>query len=162
MKNSVIDIAQQTADARSAPHAGPASRAIDAALSDFLNVRLASDSGFSKLCVALSGGRDSVVLLHALHRLVVAGRLPISLSAIHVHHGISPNADQWTGFCAEFCRACAVPLSIVRVDVPRDTGEGLEAAARRKRHAVFADCNADAVALAHHTGARSEPDSPLA
>jgi len=156
MKTSVPDIAQQMADAPTRPHAGPASKAIDAALSSFLGVRLTSNSGPSRLCVALSGGRDSVVLLHALHRLVVSGRLLVSLSAVHVHHGISPNADQWTAFCTEFCRTCAVPLSIVRVEVPRDSGEGLEAAARRMRHAVFADCAADWLALAHHRDDQAE------
>ena len=156
MKTSVPDIAQQMADAQTTPRFGPASRVIDAALTTFLGVRLASNSGSSRLCVALSGGRDSVVLLHALHRLVVADRLSVSLSAVHVHHGISPNADQWTAFCVEFCSACAVPLSIVRVDVPRDSGEGLEAAARRMRHAVFADCAADWLALAHHRDDQAE------
>ena len=156
MKTSVPDIAHQMADAPTRPHAGPASRAIDAALSSFLGVRFALNSESSRLCVALSGGRDSVVLLHALHRLVVSGRLPVSLTAVHVHHGISPNADQWTAFCTEFCRTCAVPLSIVRVEVPRDSGEGLEAAARRMRHAVFADCAADWLALAHHRDDQAE------
>ena len=156
MKTSVPDIAHQMADAPTRPHAGPASRAIDAALSSFLGVRFALNSESSRLCVALSGGRDSVVLLHALHRLVVSGRLPVSLTAVHVHHGISPNADQWTEFCAEFCRASAVPLSIVPVEVPRDSGEGLEAAARRMRHAVFADCAADWLALAHHRDDQAE------
>ena len=39
--------------------------------------------------VALSGGIDSVVLLHLL------SQLPLNLRAIHVHHGLSPNADSW-------------------------------------------------------------------
>ena len=81
----------------------------------------------SRLCVALSGGRDSLVLLHVLSGLMSSADLPVILSAVHVHHGISPNADAWAGFCAEFCQRCAVPLDIVRVEVPRDSGEGLEA-----------------------------------
>ncbi len=122
-------------------------------LSAFLATRPTSGS---RLCIALSGGRDSVVLLHALSRLVASGSFPVTLSAVHVHHGISPNAEAWTEFCAGFCRHCAVPLNIVRVDVPRDSGEGLEAAARRMRHAVFADCDADWLALAHHRDDQAE------
>ena len=122
-------------------------------LADFLSARL---KPHARVCVALSGGRDSVVLLHVLSRLATTDTLPISLSALHVHHGISPNADTWTEFCAEFCRQSKVPLSIVRVDVPRDSGEGLEAAARRMRHAVFTDCAADWLALAHHRDDQAE------
>lgn len=110
----------------------------------------------ARVCVALSGGRDSVVLLHVLSRLATTDTLPISLSALHVHHGISPNAEAWTEFCAELCSQCNVPLSIVHVDVPRDSGEGLEAAARRMRHAAFADCAADWLALAHHRDDQAE------
>jgi len=113
-------------------------------------------SGRLRLCVALSGGRDSVVLLHALNRMVAAGELPLSLSALHVHHGLSPNADAWMNFCRRSCEPLNVPLEVVRVDVPRDSGEGLEAAARRKRHAVFARVEADALALAHHRDDQSE------
>jgi len=110
----------------------------------------------SRLCVALSGGRDSLVLLHAVSGLISTAGLPVILSAVHVHHGISPNADAWAVFCAEFCQRCAVPLDIVRVEVPRDSGEGLEAAARRMRHAVFARCAADWLALAHHRDDQAE------
>lgn len=122
-------------------------------LAAFLAARL---KPHARVCVALSGGRDSVVLLHALNQFVASGAVPISLSALHVHHGISPNAEAWTEFCAEFCKQCDVPLSIIRVDVPRDSGEGLEAAARRMRHAVFADCTADWLALAHHRDDQAE------
>jgi len=57
------------------------------------------------VAVALSGGRDSIVLLDALAML--APELDIGLSAIHVHHGLSPNADAWAAFCAEACASCA-------------------------------------------------------
>ena len=127
-----------------------------ATLSAFLTARLALDSHRSRLCVGLSGGRDSVVLLHALSALVVSGQLPMTLSAAHVHHGISPNAEDWAAFCTDFCREYAIPLRIVRVEVPRDSGEGLEGAARRLRHAAFADCDADWLALAHHRDDQAE------
>lgn len=109
-----------------------------------------------RVCVGLSGGRDSVVLLHALSRLASSFGVPMILSAVHVHHGISANADAWADFCAELCRTCSVPLDIVRVDVPRTSGEGLEAAARRMRHGVFADREADWLALAHHRDDQAE------
>lgn len=125
-------------------------------LSAFLGARLAPGD---RLCVALSGGRDSLVLLHALSRLLADGSLPLAraaLSALHVHHGLSPNADAWADFCADFCAQCGVPLSIVRVNVPRDSGEGLEAAARRLRHQTFSACAADWLALAHHRDDQAE------
>ena len=109
-----------------------------------------------RLCVGVSGGRDSVVLLHALSRLAPSFEVPIRLSAVHVYHGLSPNADAWADFCADFCQRCGVPLEIVRVDVPRDSGEGLEAAARRMRHGVFAARAADWLALAHHRDDQAE------
>ncbi len=128
-----------------------------AVLSDFLASRLtARGRPGGRLCVGLSGGRDSVVLLHALSRLLTSAAFPIALSAVHVDHGISPQADAWAAFCADCCRRWDVPLRTVRVAVPRDSGEGLEAAARRLRHAVFAGCDADWLALAHHRDDQAE------
>ena len=43
------------------------------------------------VAVALSGGIDSVVLLHQLRHVP-------GIRAVHVHHGLSPNADAWTAF----------------------------------------------------------------
>ena len=126
-------------------------------LSAFFAARLTLDSSRpSRLCVALSGGRDSVVLLHALSQLVSSTGMPLVLSAVHVNHGISPHVDEWAEFCTMFCHDLGVPLNIVRVEVPRDSGEGLEGAARRIRHAVFADCAADWLALAHHRDDQAE------
>lgn len=121
-------------------------------LSAFLDGRLAPGV---RLCVGLSGGVDSVVLLHALDCLRRSGR-QFDLSAVHVHHGLSSNADSWAAFCGEFCRRFDVPLEIVRVEVPGGSGEGLEAAARRLRHGVFAACSAEWVALAHHRDDQAE------
>lgn len=115
----------------------------------FVAARIAPDE---RLCVALSGGCDSVTLLHLLSRLGLGGRL----SALHVHHGLSPNADAWAAFCADTCAALDVPFSIRRVTVPPASGSGLEAAARAARYAAFADCDADCLLLAQHRGDQAE------
>ena len=125
-------------------------------LSDFFALRLTPDRSYPRLCVAFSGGRDSVVLLHALCQLVSTTGMQVALSALHVNHGISPHADEWAAFCASFCQSLDVPLNIVRVEVPLDSGEGLEGAARRIRHAVFSDCAVDWLALAHHRDDQAE------
>ena len=130
-----------------------------AILADFFAERLSrptASSASGRLCVGLSGGRDSVVLLHALDRLRSSAAYPFSLSALHVNHGISANADDWAAFCSEWCARHAVPLSMVRVTVAQGSGEGLESAARRARHAAFADCDADLLALAHHRDDQAE------
>ena len=131
----------------------PASRRVVAALAAFLAPRLKAGA---RTGVALSGGLDSVVLLHALS--VLRGEIvpTFVLQAIHVHHGLSPNAECWAQFCAELCEKLAVPLVVVRVSVPRDSGEGLEAAARRLRHAAFAASDVDWLALAHHADDQAE------
>ena len=101
-----------------------------------------------RLAVGLSGGVDSVVLLHQLRE-----RQPVS--AIHVHHGLSPNADAWADFCRKLCRRLAVPLRIEKVSVKRE-GKGLEAAARDARYAAFRKSKADVIALAHNLDDQAE------
>ncbi|MBS1190994.1 MAG: tilS [Rhodocyclaceae bacterium] len=105
-----------------------------------------------RVCVGLSGGRDSVVLLHLLARLA-CGR---QLSALHVHHGLSPHAGAWTAFCRELCASLDVPLQVEYVTVEADGGLGLEAAARAERYAAFSSCGADCLLLAHHQDDQAE------
>lgn len=133
-------------------NAAAATRQILLSLSEFLVARIANGA---RLCIALSGGRDSVVLLHALDWLRSEGA-DVRLSAVHVHHGLNDHADTWKRFCSDFCRDLGIPLDVVHVDVPRDGGEGLEAAARRQRYGVLAACRADGVMLAHHRDDQAE------
>lgn len=114
---------------------------------------LAGHAGVAPLCVGLSGGCDSVVLLHVLHGLVAAGRL----RAVHVHHGLSANADDWADFCSAYCQRLGVPLSVVRVTVISH-GAGIEAAAREARYsAFFAHLPPGAaLLLAQHRGDQAE------
>jgi tRNA(Ile)-lysidine synthase len=103
-----------------------------------------------RVAVGLSGGIDSVVLLHLLAR-----SRPGSLSAVHVHHGLSPNADAWARHCRSLCRRLGVPLTVRRVKVFRKK-HGLEAAAREARFAVFEKMDCDALALAHNLDDQAE------
>lgn len=107
----------------------------------------------ARLCVGLSGGLDSTVLLHLLHRLQPEWGL--ELSAVHVHHGLSPKADAWEGFCADLCTRLGVPLRVERVQVVA-AGAGVEAAARQARYQVYARLDVDYVALAHQQDDQAE------
>ncbi|RKT50042.1 tRNA(Ile)-lysidine synthase [Azonexus fungiphilus] len=117
----------------------------------FVAARLA---GSGPVWLALSGGRDSVVLLHLLAGELVPGRL----RAIHVDHGLSPNAGAWADFCRSTCAALAVPLQVVPVHVERSSAQGLEAAARAARYAAFAAHLPPAadLLLAQHRGDQAE------
>ena len=106
------------------------------------------------LCVGVSGGLDSVVLLEVLSGL--RAKLSLVLSAVHVHHGLSPNADAWAQFCQTLCDRINVPLHVARVTLRRDAGHGLEAAARDARYAAYAMLPVDWIALAHHADDNAE------
>ena len=77
------------------------------------------------------------------------------VSAIHVHHGLSPSADRWAAFCRRLCKRLGVPLTVKKVRVAK-RGEGLEAAARKARYAVFKETKADVIALAHNRDDQAE------
>ena len=102
------------------------------------------------VAVGLSGGVDSVVLLNALRGF------GLPLSALHVHHGLSVNADRWEAFCRKLCDAWNIPLAVKRVTVARGSPQGLECAARQARHNAYAEAGDDWLALAHHADDQAE------
>ena len=114
---------------------------------------LAPYRGFS-LAVAVSGGRDSVALLHYLHKN--AEEAHISLSALTCCHGIRPSAEADAAFVEELCKAWGVPLTVFRADVParaKQSGRNLEEEGRmfrRECYQTMLDGGADAVLIAHH------------
>jgi len=98
-----------------------------------------------RILVGLSGGVDSVVLLHALsQRRKVAGA--------HIHHGLSPNADQWARFCRRLCKRLGVPLTVRKVRVARKSEEG----ARNARYDALRALPFDVLALAHQLDDQAE------
>ena len=108
----------------------------------------------AKLAVALSGGIDSMVLLDAAHALRAQHLL--ELSAIHVHHGLSANADRWAAFCAGECAARSVPLATHRLGLVREPGSSVEAQARKLRYERLLAADVDVIALAHHADDQAE------
>ena len=78
----------------------------------------------------LSGGADSVCLVHALQRLIGGERL----LALHVNHGLRPAADADERFCRELCEGLGIAISVERIEM-RPPGN-LEALAREGRYAA--------------------------
>ena len=116
----------------------------------------------ARLAVAWSGGRDSTALLHAT--LVAAEPLGVEVVALHVHHGLSPNADAWLAFCEtqtqRWARRFAVRLLTTRIEAAPARGESVEAWARRERYKALRrmalEAGAGTVLLAHHRRDQAE------
>ena len=115
-----------------------------------------------RVCIALSGGGDSVALFDWCVRHAAANS--ITLSAVHVEHGIRGSASQQdAAFINTLCARACVPLFCFAEDVPALAaawGTGLEEAGRRVRYARFckllAEDRADVVFTAHHAGDNAE------
>lgn len=99
--------------------------------------RLAPRGASGALCVALSGGLDSVVLLEALAR-GLPGHGRWRLRAVHVDHALYPDSADWDRACAQRSVRLDIPYDSVRVVVPQIRGESLEAAARAARYEALA------------------------
>ncbi len=108
----------------------------------------------ARVCCALSGGVDSVVLFEVLCRL--QPRFGYRLAAAHVHHGLSPHADAWAEACVARCAPAGVPLQVFRVEVDRTHPDGVEAAARAARHAALDTVACDWLAFGHHQDDQAE------
>jgi len=128
--------------------AGPFTQAFDG---------LRTEYSPSRLAVALSGGLDSMVLLHLAHEAAREAGLP--LFAFHVHHGLSPNADAWHVHCAAVAAALGIVFDYREVTVEKGKS-GVEAAARKQRYAALGEmCRAHGVDLlltAHHLDDQAE------
>ena len=115
-----------------------------------------------RIAVAISGGADSVALLHYLKSR--ENECGYTLFAVHCEHGIRGEesiADMW--FVQEYCRKLAVELKIFTQDCPaRSTREkiSLETAARLFRRECFLSLieeeQADFIATAHHQNDEAE------
>ncbi len=109
--------------------------------------------GFERLWVGFSGGLDSTVLLHALTQ---QKPLASKIQAVHVNHGISPNADIWAAKAQAFCAQLQIPLTIQKITLK--AAQNLEEEARIARFNVFRTKlqEKDALLLAHHRDDQAE------
>ncbi|MFA0654772.1 tRNA lysidine(34) synthetase TilS [Vibrio sp. 10N.222.49.C12] len=85
-----------------------------------------------RLIVAFSGGVDSRVLLELAAQFAKSHH--IDCCAVHVHHGLSNNADYWAEQCKTWCDALSVSLFIERVSLDISRGESVEKLARDARY----------------------------
>lgn len=110
------------------------------------------------LLLALSGGVDSIVLLHTLAALSRRGQF--TLSAMHIHHGLSPHADDWLSLCERVCLEQGIPFYSDKVHVNLHSGLGVEATARDVRYLALErmrqQLGAQAIVTAHHIQDQSE------
>lgn len=106
--------------------------------------------------LAFSGGLDSTVLLHLLVNL--RSLYPLKLQVVHVHHGLSPNADHWAKQCEQVCDELNVECKIYYVDAISKTGESPEEIARERRYAVLTELmkKNDVLLTAHHQDDQAE------
>ncbi|WP_143452261.1 tRNA lysidine(34) synthetase TilS [Lacimicrobium alkaliphilum] len=88
--------------------------------------------------VAYSGGMDSHVALHLLARF--AARHPEhQAGAVHIHHGLSANADNWLEHCAGVCKTMGIHFVSRRLSISKSKGESLEARARTARYQAIGE-----------------------
>ena len=111
-----------------------------------------------RVAVAASGGRDSTALLHCVARQAQA--LGIGVVALHVHHGLMPQADAWLTQVKGQAKRWGADFLAQRLASRPAAGESIEAWARRERYRALADMalaqQCSVVLLAHHRRDQAE------
>lgn len=111
--------------------------------------------------VAVSGGSDSMSLLHYLYSH--SKELDIEVVAIHVDHCIRENSADDANFVQRYCKTHGIRIYKFKVDVPKlaqNSGESLEKVARDARYGVFDTLikkdAVDKIAIAHNERDQAE------
>ena len=102
-----------------------------------------------KICVSLSGGIDSIVLLHALKKV---SNKDFSIRAIHINHNLHEGSQSWADFCQKTCDQIQIQINIHSVKINNKEGFGIEAAARKVRYQKFQESiqEGEWLMTAHH------------
>ncbi|MCE9678178.1 tRNA lysidine(34) synthetase TilS [Shewanella sp. AS1] len=105
----------------------------------------------TRLVLAYSGGVDSQVLAAGLAEFAKA-HSEFNYLLVHVHHGLSDNADQWQGHCETMAAQYGLPIRVKRVEVKTGARMSLEANAREARYQALSQelTPGDLLLTAHH------------
>ena len=130
-------------------------------VSDYINSHNLIENG-DRILVGVSGGADSVCLLHILSTLYQDS--DVDFFVVHVHHGIrNEEADRDEAFVKSLCEGLKLPYCAYHFDVISLAGhEGLseEEAGRRVRYKAFTDASdrfgCNKVAVAHNKNDNAE------
>lgn len=114
------------------------------------------------IIVAVSGGPDSVALLHIMHE-ISQRHIPLHLICAHVHHGFRKESDEEALMVRSIAETLGIPFVMEAIDVPaymKETGKGAEEAARDKRYEFLIrtalNLGARSIALGHHADDQAE------
>ena len=103
------------------------------------------------IVIALSGGIDSVVLLHFLN-----SHYPGNIRAVHINHNLSKHSKDWSLFCKELCHKQGVEFKSIDVNI--ETSSNIEENARKKRYNSLKSelSKNEVLCTAHHQEDQSE------
>ena len=104
--------------------------------------------------LALSGGQDSMALLFTLKEL--SNTYTFTLRAIHVNHGISPNADDWLKICQAQCQKLEIEFISSKISLDENHPLGTEGQARKLRYASLDSLKKGILVTAHHQQDQAE------
>lgn len=125
---------------------------IENKLIDSVCSHLAGCGPSRRALIGLSGGVDSMVLLHACSLIKESHLLEVDFLAVHVNHGLSQEADDWEEHCRLACLSYGIPFASESLSLSTDM-PNLEAVARESRYQCFKKHAADGITpllLAHH------------
>ena len=103
------------------------------------------------IVIALSGGIDSVVLLHFLN-----SHYPGNIRAIHINHNLSKHSKDWSLFCKELCHKQDIEFKSIDINIK--TSSNVEENARKKRYNSLKSelSKNEVLCTAHHQEDQSE------
>ncbi len=111
------------------------------------------------IVVGVSGGADSVALLHLLNKFACEQRW--SITVVHVHHGLrGEEADGDRSFVQKICHDCGIPCKVYYFDVAKEAkvrGLGTEETGRLLRYEAFEqERQGGFIAVAHNKNDQGE------